>query len=566
MSVSRPACLALLVLLAACGDGPSEPPPVTGVRLIATGPDSYIQLPPGVPLTIQVEVYDSSFNLLPTPPRTAFTWESSDAAVATVSRDGVVRVQPGASPGALVTIRVGYENTIGFVEVFAAAPPVALHLDPPGRTLTPGAEFVVTGLAENPQGELEPRHHVGFTLTGGTGVARLSAAGCSNDSCIGAEPHAVTLRTDAPGTATVTANADGKSATADFIVRTVNFTDVMTGGGHSCGTTTGGPLFCWGDGYLRTPVQVAVPAGLGDIRAGTTRTCGLDASGHASCWQNSPDPSPEILSSTVSFSELSLGVGSSCGLDSSGAAWCWGQNAWGQLGNGTKDLSVTPVAVSGGLQFQQVGTSWGDETGHACGLTPAGMAYCWGANYAGQLGNPTVADGCAPYGCSTVPVPAAEGHTFTQIVTGVAHTCGLEAGGTAWCWGSAQMLGAGNPSPLPGGSGPFPVAGGHSFVTLTAGADHTCGLKATGAAYCWGGNPDGRTGQPPVGGPPDYGVVYSPALVTGGRTYTALSAGSAHTCGLANDGLYCWGDNGTGQVGVLSGVSTQQPIRVVGQP
>jgi len=448
MSVSRPACLALLVLLAACGDGLSEPPPVTGVRPIATGPDSYIHLPPGVPLTIQVEVYDSSFI---------------------------------------------------FVEVFAAAPPLALHLDPPGRTLTPGAEFV-TGLAENPQGELEPRHLVGFTLTGGTGVARLSAAGCSNDSCVGAEPHAVTMRTDAPGTATVTANADSKSATADFIVRTVSFT------------------------------------------------------------------SPEILSSTVSFSELSLGVGSSCGLDSSGAAWCWGQNAWGQLGNGTKDLSVTPVAVSGGLQFQQVGTSWGDETGHACGLTSAGMAYCWGANYAGQLGNPTVVDGCAPYGCSTVPVPAAEGHTFTQIVTGVAHTCGLEADGTAWCWGSAQMLGAGNPSPLPGSSGPFPVAGGHSFVALTAGADHTCGLKATGAAYCWGGNPDGRTGQPPVGGPPDYGVVYSPALVTGGRTYTALSAGSAHTCGLANDGLYCWGDNGTGQVGVFSGISTQQPIRVVGQP
>lgn len=69
-------CLASLSLLGACGDGPSGPPPVTGVRLINTGPASSILLPPGIPLTIQVEVYDSNFNLLPTPPRTAFIWRA----------------------------------------------------------------------------------------------------------------------------------------------------------------------------------------------------------------------------------------------------------------------------------------------------------------------------------------------------------------------------------------------------------------------------------------------------------------------------------------------------------
>src|SRR5690348_4258523 len=114
------AWLAPVILVLACS-GPTEPR-VIGVRRIGTGPASHIRLPPGFPLTIRVEVYDSSFNLLPTPPRTSFTWETSDPAVATVSRDGVVRVSPGAVPTAHAVIRVGYENAIGEVDVLAAAP------------------------------------------------------------------------------------------------------------------------------------------------------------------------------------------------------------------------------------------------------------------------------------------------------------------------------------------------------------------------------------------------------------------------------------------------------------
>lgn len=558
--LKRVAWLAPVVLVLACS-GPTEPR-VTGVRLIGTGPASYIRLPPGVPLTIRVEVYDSGFNLLPTPPRGSFTWESSDPAVATVSRDGIVRVQPGAVPNAHAVIDVGYENALSEVDVFASAPAAALHLDPPGRTLTPGAQFVLTGLVENPLGELEPRHLVNFEITAGSGLARLSPAGC--DSCITSEPDAVTVRTDATGTVTVTGTADGKSARADFVIRTVRFNSIITGGGHSCGTAIDGPLFCWGDGYFHTPVQVAVPAGIGSLQAGAGQTCGLDGSGHAYCWPNSPEPVPEPVSSTISFSQLSIGIVSSCGLDAGGAAWCWGQNAWGQLGDGTKDGSDTPVPVSGGLQFQQIASSWSADEGHACALTPAGAAYCWGANYTGQLGDSTVVDGCAPYGCSTTPVRAAEGHSFIQIVTGTAHTCALEATGSAWCWGN--VLGAGNPAPPHAAGAPVAVAGGHTFVSLTSGGAHACGLTASGQAYCWGVNPDGRTGQIPTDGPPNFGGVPSPTLVSGGRTYSALTAGSAHTCGLASDVLYCWGDNGTGQVGVLGGISTQQPIRVVGQP
>lgn len=32
-----------------------------------------------------------------------------------------------------------------------------------------------------------------------------------------------------------------------------------------------------------------------------------------------------------------------------------------------------------------------------------------------------------------------------------------------------------------------------------------------------------------------------PVLVVGNHTFTALSAGGAHTCGLGTDGTLCWG-------------------------
>jgi alpha-tubulin suppressor-like RCC1 family protein len=81
--------------------------------------------------------------------------------------------------------------------------------------------------------------------------------------------------------------------------------------------------------------------------------------------------------------------------------YCWGGNASGQLGNGDplRTSALTPVAVAGGLAFAQLGVG-GD---HTCGKTPAGVGYCWGDGFFGQLGNGTGGVGSF----SLVPVPVA---------------------------------------------------------------------------------------------------------------------------------------------------------------
>jgi alpha-tubulin suppressor-like RCC1 family protein len=59
-----------------------------------------------------------------------------------------------------------------------------------------------------------------------------------------------------------------------------------------------------------------------------------------------------------------------------------------------------PVAVGGGLTFALLGAG----EAHSCGLTGAGMAYCWGRNEAGELGSDanvgTLADNPSPVAVS----------------------------------------------------------------------------------------------------------------------------------------------------------------------
>ena len=90
------------------------------------------------------------------------------------------------------------------------------------------------------------------------------------------------------------------------------------------------------------------------------------------------------------------------------------------------------------------------------------------------------------------------------------------------------------------------------YVTLAAGARHTCGLSAAHTIYCWGDNTFGQLGDGadrPIGpaGSKDFPV---PVLVTGATTFTAIAAGSNSTCVLAsNGGTYCWGANTMRELG-----------------
>jgi alpha-tubulin suppressor-like RCC1 family protein len=238
-------------------------------------------------------------------------------------------------------------------------------------------------------------------------------------------------------------------------------------------------------------------------------------------------PAPALVSPSIV-----AGSEHNCGLTSAGVAYCWGGNGSGELGDGTAVPRSTPTLVSGGQAF----TTLTAGSQHTCGLTTAGAAYCWGRNTFGQLGDPTTTQ-------RLTPTAVSGGQLFVALTAGFSHTCGLTSAGAAYCWGDngSGQLGDGTTTNR---LVPTAVDGGQTFVALTAGSNHTCGLTSARAASCWGSNGSLQLGD----GTNTPRLV--PTLVNAGPMFTTLGAGNGYTCGLTSVGAaYCWGNNGQGQLG-----------------
>lgn len=194
---------------------------------------------------------------------------------------------------------------------------------------------------------------------------------------------------------------------------------------------------------------------------------------------------------------------------------------------------------------------------HTCGANTLGTWYCWGDNMLGQLGNGNTQD-------ALTPTRTAVGFSFVQVVAGGSFTCGRTGAGAAFCWGSNQSgeLGNGTIDMSEGQQNPTPgaVAGGRSFTQLSAGDDHICGISA-GLTYCWGRNDNGMIGNN------DDSNVAVPTLVVGGHAFVQVSAGDRHTCArTASGAAWCWGANNVGQLGIGTIVpdSSVIPVAVTG--
>jgi alpha-tubulin suppressor-like RCC1 family protein len=318
----------------------------------------------------------------------------------------------------------------------------------------------------------------------------------------------------------------------------VSFAAVSAGGYHTCGVTAAGAAYCWGHN------------GVGQLGDGTLTN----------------RSSPVLVAGGVSFAAVSAGGQHTCGVTAAGAAYCWGFNGIGQLGDGTLTNRSSPVLVAGGVSFATVSAGGG----HACGVTAAGAAYCWGYNRWGQLGvGTTTGPEMCTLPCSTVPVLVVGGVSFAAVSAGGQHTCGVTA--AAYCWGinGTGQLGDGTRT---GRSSPVLVAGGVSFAAVSAGVNHTCGVTAAGAAYCWGYNEYGQLGVGTTTGPETcitdghYPCSTVPVLVVGGVSFAAVSAGgNNHSCGVTAAGAaYCWGSNSSGELGDGTTSTRSSPVLVAG--
>lgn len=372
----------------------------------------------------------------------------------------------------------------------------------------------------------------------------------------------------------------GRSATAASAYRSVR-----VGHHFACADSDEGELYCWGWNYygqfgngtrrrftaVHGPVRAsAVPQELMGFDTGHLHVCGLRPGGSAVCWGDGNGQLGDgsyteyraeavQVSWDVPFRQVAAGQYFTCGLDLLDRRVCWGTNSSGQFGNGhSGQLHAAPTAIPGGPVFQELALGGS----HACGLTSDGRAYCWGDNYAGQVGADLTT------GLVTSPTAVAGTTMFRKLTAGAGHTCGLDSAGKAYCWGGNRLgqLGDGTQAVR---ALPEPVSTEQEFVDISAGQDHTCALTADGTAHCWGSGLSGQLGTEAAleacSIPLDPVPCSTQPVQVVGPSFRQLDAGDQMTCGVAVDGaLYCWGSNWFGALG--SGRPSQRsetPSRVV---
>jgi len=145
-----------------------------------------------------------------------------------------------------------------------------------------------------------------------------------------------------------------------------NAAGIAAGGFHTCLWTTAGVALCWGDNFYG---QVGNHVFVDHLIATVVPSLG------------------------GAVQELDAGDSFTCAVLDSGDLKCWGENLDGQLGDGTADFWSSPASVAGlGSEVMEIGLGYF----HTCAETALGAGYCWGDNAFGQLGNGSLASAFSP--------------------------------------------------------------------------------------------------------------------------------------------------------------------------
>jgi len=258
--------------------------------------------------------------------------------------------------------------------------------------------------------------------------------------------------------------------------------EVSADGNFTCARLTSGGVRCWGHNQYgqignnttndsSTPVNVVGVGGTGTL---------------------------------ANVIDIDGGANQACALISSGTVDCWGYNNDGQLGNNTTTNSSSPVLVVGigGTGSLSNVTQISGGRLHACAMLSDHTVYCWGDNANGELGDGTTAN-------RSIPVRAGTISTAISVSAGEYHSCATLQNGTAQCWGAAAFGQIGNgttaDTSVPvtvigvGGygtlSGIANVSAGGGDINETDDYEQTCTLMSDGTVVSWGQNNYGQLGN-----------------------------------------------------------------------
>lgn len=332
---------------------------------------------------------------------------------------------------------------------------------------------------------------------------------------------------------------------------------------HAPGTVT-----TWGGGYP-TPQPVPLPAGVtaSFISAGEDGVYAITNDG-VYFWSGVVNITPTKLAFPAAVTQVSFisDRNSRALAITNDGVYGWGTNGRGQVGDGTYTPRWdTPVKVLLPASVTSV-TAIAAGYYHSLAVTNDGL-YAWGDNMNGELGDGTRTSTPLPV---KVALPSSV-TSITAIAAGNNSSYAVTNDGLyAWGNNAAGQLGNGSTATdqvLPvkvqfnTGTKGKTTTTVTSVTSIAAGLDYALAITNDGL-YAWGQNSSGQLG---IGSQINKAyrtkVQFSSKTVI---TVKSISAGRDHNLAVTSDGLYAWGSNAYGKLGPISGTGLS-PAKVLGE-
>jgi alpha-tubulin suppressor-like RCC1 family protein len=352
-----------------------------------------------------------------------------------------------------------------------------------------------------------------------------------------------------------------------------NVAQVATGGDHACALITGGTVKCWGlddrgqlgdgaalgSGTPKGPTT-ALATGAVELACGGPDTCIRDGLGQVWCWgddnQNElgdtigDNTSTPVQADIGPATSIALKEGSSCAILTDQTVWCWGSDVYGQIGDHQSVWYHSPAqSPLGPARAISVGPQ------HICALRTDGTLRCLGADTAGELGDGVLVN--------TASAQASLVTNATLLAAGTGNACVARSTGVTSCWGGDVYGELGFGLEQESSPSPVDVLGLMSPIGLSIGTQFSCAVSSAGGAACWGAGYSGQLGNGMSNN------VDSPYFISApvDANVIDVSASYTHACAAKSDGsLYCWGDNGSAQLGDGTMTSSSLPVQVTRLP
>ena len=420
-------------------------------------------------------------------------------------------------------------------------PPKPDQATPPTTTAAPTA--TATAAPEEPAAASAGGKTV--SINGGTACAVVSGrVACWGDN----------------GKQVIAGGAKGPVAKPVLVSGIEQAASVVVSRSFGCAVTSAGKVHCFREGKGR---ELGLLSDVADIAIYNNTVLALKKNGTLAgidLGYEGKDSSPAELPKLERVSAVTAGANHACVLHKGGEVTCWGDPEYSGGGVDTSEmgyeerdkLAKEPVKPKGLTDVVQI--SAGDN--HTCAVRKTKQIMCWGSNWSGELG-----DGSQERQLSPVAVQLLD--DATHVAAGYHHSCARRTSGKVVCWGEGRsgQLGSGTP----GARGMVEVQGIADAVSIGAGDEVSCAALASGGVSCWGSASRGRLGNGAVSDYPSpqpvKGVTGAKQIGAGDRLSCVVDANKQLSCwglpGFSGDNEGKRGDTpkpvpGLGEIDVLN--------------